>query len=365
MKIGILTYHRSHNYGALLQAVALRYFLSSLGHDVFFVDYWPEYHKRMYRIIDIQYIKEHSLVKSLKYLLRESLVLPIKIGRKQKFTKFISKNIDPYCKAESECFDCIIYGSDQIWRKQPGLSYQFNPIYFGEGNLLTNTHISYAASMGEATLEKEDGDKLNKWLSKFKAISVRESSLKKYLDSVGVSDVKLSIDPTLLLDKAEWERLAIEKIYGNNKKHYALFYDLMDGSFNKKTIREYANKRGLKLITITGSAKSCNYRKNIHAVLNPFEMINYISNAECVFTSSYHGLVFSLIFNKKVFASFRHNSSRAESLLDYVGLRDKILIEPMAGNIKDINIDYDKCNDSLRLMRRESMKWIRNTITSL
>lgn len=365
MKIGILTYHRSHNYGALLQAAALRYFLSSLGHDVFFIDYWPEYHKRMYRIIDIQYIKEHSLFESFKYLLRESLVLPIKIGRKQKFYKFIGKNIEPYCKGVDDWFDCIIYGSDQIWRKQPGLNKQFNPVYFGDGNFKTHHHVSYAASMGVESLEEEDSEKINKWLGKFKAISVRETSLKKYLDSIGVNDVKLSIDPTLLLDKEEWKRLALKNNFGNDKKRYALFYDLMAGSFDKEVIRKYADKRGLELITITGSAKCCNYKKNIHAVLNPFEMINYVSNAECVFTSSYHGLVFSLIFNKKVFASFRHNSSKAESLLDHVGLRDKILIEPMAGDIQDINIDYDKCNDSLRLMRRDSMKWIKNTITSL
>lgn len=361
MKIGILTYHRSYNYGALLQAIALRYYLSSLGHDVFFIDYWPEYHKRMYRIIDMYYIKKHSLVESFKYLIRESIVLPIKIGRKNKFERFINDKIQPFCHSMEDNYDCIIYGSDQIWRKQSGLNKQFNPVYFGEGNVNTKVHISYAASMGEEKLEEEDATKINNWLNKFKAVSVRESSLKKYLDSIGVRDVKLSIDPTLLLDKGEWEHLAVKKRIRNDKKRYALFYDLMDGSFDKEVIREYTDKRGLDLIIITGSAKYRNYKKNIHAVLDPFEMIDYVVNAECVFTSSYHGLVFSLIFNKKVFASFRYNSARAESLLDSLGLRD-ILLKPMEKRIPDIKIDYDTCNQKFESMRYDSKRWLEKSL---
>lgn len=361
MKIGILTYHRSQNYGALLQAAALRYFLSSLGHDVFFIDYWPEYHKRMYRIIDIQYIKEHSLFESFKYLLRESLVLPIKIGRKQKFSKFISENIDPYCKAESECFDCIIYGSDQIWRKQPGLKYQFNPIYFGEGEFKSRFHVSYAASMGVESLDDDDERNIKTWLKKFEAISVREGSLKTKLESIGVRNVKQTIDPTLLLDKQQWETLAIRNDSKGKRLRYVLFYDLMSSSFDKEMISRYAKERNLELITITGKAKNDNYRSNIEAVLNPFEMVDYIANAECVFTSSYHGLVFSLIFNKKVFASFRYNSSRAISLLNTLGL-DNVLIEPMTKEVSESPIDYDKCNQILASMRYDSGEWLRNAL---
>ena len=173
--------------------------------------------------------------------------------------------------------------------------------------------------------------------------------------------MKQTIDPTLLLDKKQWESLVIRNDSKGKRLRYVLFYDLMGGSFDKGMISRYARERNLELITITGKARTDNYRSNIEAVLNPFEMVNYIANAECVFTSSYHGLVFSLIFNKKVFASFRYNSSRAVSLLNTLEL-DNVLIEPMVKVVSDSPVDYDKCNQILASMRYDSEKWLGNAL---
>lgn len=111
--------------------------------------------------------------------------------RKQRimaFRKFIHSYIEPFCKPYScnEKYDVIIYGSDQIWRKQPGLKYRFNPVYFAGNILMADKHVSYAASMGIIDLCSEDYTFLKEKLSHFTKISVREKSLQDVIQHIGL-----------------------------------------------------------------------------------------------------------------------------------------------------------------------------------
>lgn len=363
MKIGILTYHRSHNYGALLQAIALHKKITDLGHETFFVDYWPQYHKDMYRIIDTNFLKDNSFVKNIKYLIRNTVIFPFKYGRYRKFKDFIKINIEKCCVDQGTHLDLIVCGSDQIWRKQKGMNNKFNPTYFGGGGETNATkYISYAASMGNINVNEKDREDLLFLLNNLSAISVREDELKELLKSLNFKDVKAVIDPTLLLTRSEWEDIANVSPM-DNKEKYLLFYDLMSNSFNIKGVKEYAKKRGLKLKILKGSADYSSYGLNAMTIKDPFEMIQLIANAEEVLTSSYHGLVFSIIFGKPVAASFSNNAKRAESLLKLLNMENNIL-KPLAEDIVIKDIDYDIVDSLLCHLREDSINWIETTLKS-
>lgn len=359
MKIGILTYHKSHNYGALLQAIALRYKLDKMGHEVFFIDYWPRYHRQMYSLFSLSYALSGGKKKFLNYMKSSVLHFKERKDRICSFKKFIKEYIVPYCIPYSnvEHLDVMVYGSDQIWRKQPGLSNQFNPVYFAQNILSASKHISYAASMGVAHLDNEDYKNLKRMLSNFSSVSVREQSLHETLDKINVkSDVAL--DPTLLLSAREWD--ALLPIPFLRKGNYILYYRLLEGSFDERAIREFANKQNCHLIILDSAVRE--KKENVISIANPLTFLSLVKYANFVFTSSYHGLVFSLIFEKQFCASFITNKERAESLLKEIGLEDRLLQTGETTITVDSEIDYAKVNPKIEALRKHSMDFLTQSL---
>ncbi len=339
MKIGILTYHRSHNYGALLQAVALKKVIEDVGNEVAYVDYWPYEHDQRYRVVNHVYLKKAELLHKATYICRIAKNLPNIIKRIRSFRKFIDRHIAPNCKSIDSQYECIVYGSDQIWRKEQNLGNKIDKMYLGEGILGQIPKISYAASMGVVNLEGGDYKILYKYLSEFEAVSVREQDLKIAVEKSGIKDVKQVLDPTLLLTKEEWlELLNIKSI---RKPGYVLYYSLMPGSFDERQIRKFARERNLEFV--------------------PEVMLSLVANADYVFTSSYHGLVFSLIFNKEVFASFRTNAGRAQTLLSSLKIPERLL-SPNTRDFQLQKIPYGTVSLRMAELRTDSLTWLKNSL---
>lgn len=365
MKIGILTYHRAHNYGALLQATALRKVLLSYGHEVWYIDYWPEYHQKIYHHpapMNIQAIIQGGFKRVLSFLAYSLLAKKRYERRYSLFDSFIKKNIIPFCKdySPSNKFDIIIYGSDQIWRKQAGLSWKFDPVYFGDNILQADRHIAYAASMGEIILSEDDKAFLIKNLERFSKIYVREDDLNEILLDSGLK-CSVVLDPVLLLSSQEWEKYFI--IRKPCQEKYVLYYRLLRDSFDEQRIRLFASKNNFKLIVLDGSVRRNN--RNALTAIKPEEFISLVKYAEFVFTSSYHGLVFSLIYNKQFFASFVRNKARAESLLDKVGLRDRLLEPRGSFTLFPHYINYDGCNEVVNRLRECSLNELYKTLSAI
>lgn len=138
MKIGILTYHRAENYGALLQAYALMNFLAKRGHTVSFIDYWPQYHIEHYKILSSLKWGKYGIKGKISMLL---WAIPRYI-RKYRLQKFmyqkllLNKHVRYKNDSDTtEHYDIAIYGSDQIWRKQDINAGEFNLWYFGASNV--------------------------------------------------------------------------------------------------------------------------------------------------------------------------------------------------------------------------------------
>lgn len=354
MKIGILTYHRSHNYGALLQAIALRKVLADMGNEVSFIDYWPEYHKHMYDFFSWRALCEGVTFKEKMKYIKNIVLFPVSRNERiNNFDVFIKENIMPYTSSLTESYDIVIHGSDQIWRKQPEWN-TYNPIYFGKHKIKTKFKISYAASMG--ILPESDGDKqiLKGYFGNLNEISAREDDLKRLVCELGYQ-CRQDIDPTLLLAGTNWCNLL--KIGSQSTGRYVLYYKLLPDSFSLKMITDFAKQRGLELKILNSSASRFKSKKNI-TTASPKQFLELVYNADYVFTSSFHGLVFSILFHKEFFASFSKNSGRAASILSSLDMSQRLLL-PNSDIPADIKkIDYDIVEEKLQDYRCDSLNYL-------
>lgn len=353
MKIGILTYHRVPNYGALLQAVATRVVLQEMGHDVYYVDYYPEYHRKRYKYFSTYDFKKCGLIGKIRYVIESVKTFSYKRARKRNFELFIKREIEPYCRPMSESYDVIVYGSDQIWRKQAE-SGTFNPIYFGK-MLPAKKHIAYAASMGDMILSSTEKELLKKLVLNLDGIGVREVGLQTLLEGIHINNVIQVLDPTLLITASKWDMIIPAMKFS---KKYLLYYGLMNGSFDETLIYDFARKNNWEVIRLVGTATKKN-TYHLRTSAGPDEFLNLIRNAEYVFTSSFHGLVFSILYHKQFFTSFKTNAQRAESILSSLGLSDRLLT-PMCKSLPAVtDINYTDVNKKIVELREPSLKYLK------
>lgn len=357
MKIGILTYHRTENYGGCLQALATRILLEKLGHEAFYLDYWPEYHANAYRIFSL-----HKLIKknwSNRYNYVKQIIKNYNniVRLKHKFVEYHKLYTQPFCCPITDSFDTIIYGSDQIWRKQ---SYgDYNSIYFGINNFVANSHISFSASMGNIPSDAAEVMKIKMMVSHLDKISVRENDLKTMLENAGICNVTQTLDPTLCLDSETWNDYI--PAADSNKEKYVLLY-MLRGGFNENSVREYAKRKGLKLKILKPNSPS-KHTEEIINTAGPIDFLQLIKNAEIVFTSSFHGLAFSLLFEREFFASFSKNASRGYSLLESLGIPERLLKPYSPLPVEFAPIDYQNIRIKLNCLRNSSIKFLTDSLT--
>lgn len=350
MKIGILTYHRSHNYGALLQGIALRKILEDMGHQVTFIDYWPAYHRHMYALFSFHWMMSRKGLKGKLSYLKDCLCNYSTLKRrKSNFDKFISEYIEPYTSSVDENYDVIVHGSDQIWRKQPEIK-AYNPVYFGKHDIKAQKKISYAASMGVLPQKNSENAILKDYMSHLDCISVREKSLQELVMNLGFEKVSHDLDPTLLLNQEYWvNKFKLVK----NDKPYALYYKIQD-SFDIQELRRYAKSKGLDLKVIHSKARCAESEENI-TTASPLQFLQLIYGASMIFTSSFHGLAFSLIFQKPFYASFTKNADRAMSLLKQCNLEGHFLAPQSTISSIEKAIDYLNVDFTLDKLRSISI----------
>lgn len=349
MKIGILTYHRAHNYGAMLQAYALLTFLRDKGHNVELIDYWPEEHRIQYALI--KPIVGNNCVNRLKSFVVNTLTFISRYRRIRKFNLFENKFLNlgktirytTFDKKIIESYDCVIVGSDQIWRNvdSNGKYLGFDPIYFGQNIPQEVRCISYAASMGVIQLTDDDKNILTQYLSRFSRILVRENSLRNTLNELGFeSDVVL--DPTLLLSKEQWNKLLPIRRF--RKEKYVLYYELMPSKEALTFAKNKAKELGCKLLIMDARISTLPKLGHI-SLASPIEFLQAIRDAEYIIATSFHGTAFSIIFEKQFLTTgLKKNSDRVVSLLSMLGIVENYQVDP----IKMINTDYSKLSICLQ-----------------
>jgi hypothetical protein len=363
MKIGVLTYHRAHNYGAVLQAFALKAFLTKQGSHVEFIDYWPDYRKGMYDLVDFSFLKENiGFLRKVKRLLWIILVLPEKLIRFNRFQKFIKYKLQTNNKVkfktgeEIPCnYDFIIYGSDQIWRYNEFKTFKgFDSVYWGEyPKNTTAKKIAYAASMGVMEIDEQQKKFIKKHIENFDLISTREQQLAKIIQPFTKKKVEHILDPVFLLNSNDWLTLLANNY--NSRGKYILFYNLNYSKDAVSLVNNIAKELKYRIIEIKGGVAPFNNPFRYKQTVGPEMFISLFSNASFVVATSFHGVAFSIIFRKQFFAlGMKNNAERVTSLLEKLNIPERYLKNPTDINsIKEI----DYINVSL-LLDREKKKSI-------
>lgn len=183
MKIGILTFHCANNNGAVLQCYALQEYIKTLGHEVYVIDYRPDYVAKRYVVFSFRRLLSKNLIKTFKRICTEPYLYHIQKKRQYGIDEFVSNkmNLYPYnSDIYNAGFDAIILGSDQIWN--PKLTGKgFDEVLGGSG--FSCKKISYAASNRSSSLNNVEKDFYIAHLKELDAIGVRESTLQTLLQS--------------------------------------------------------------------------------------------------------------------------------------------------------------------------------------
>lgn len=368
MKIGIITYPLNNNYGNLLQAYALMSYLKKGGCDVELID------KRVYKISTLNRFKK-SIKLIIAYLFRDLLFKKyshfyINLG----FSSFIRKNIKPKTKTiydENQLnnivrkgnYDLIIVGSDQVWRKE----YMKNNIqlYFLSFVPDNIKKISYSASFGVEywQFDKNETDKLKKYLSTFNGISVREDSAVGLIkDNIGIN-AKHIIDPTLLLNVDDYLNLSFKKKNKIEQKY--LFCYILDDDDEKMKIIDFVSD-SLKINSRMDFSLNGIKKNNMQIMPNnPIEnWLLQMYHSEFVVTDSFHGAVFSILFNKKfiVIPNSERGLTRFTSILKMFELEDRMITEfSTVEEVIKTEIDWKNVNSVLSEKREEAKQFILNS----
>lgn len=353
-KVGIITFHNAHNFGAVLQCLALKTVIRNMGHEVQVVNYENPSITNAYKN-SFSIDSETGFFRILKSFVRYCLTFIPKKNRIRKFKNFIKHYIlDNINANQDNCFDCMIFGSDQIWRWDLTGDDTF---YWGKTNYQCKTKISYAASAGNFD---NHIDKNIPFLKDFSFISVREKELQEFLMKRGIN-AAVTIDPTLLLDKNQWANLLSLK--QNVHKPYILLYAMRDKEKVRKTANHIAMKESLNLVEIYNNEISHKDILKKYNDGNPIDFLTLIYNAKYIITDSFHGTVFSILFNKQFVTLNLNdgNDNRAQSLLNELGLEERM---SETGEQYYKPIDYTTVNSKLVKLRLKSMEFLEGALAT-
>ena len=365
MRIAILTFFESENYGTVLQAYATQKYLETIGHDVELLHI-----KRMVNGRSSHYVavsKKTTLLERVRYK-AVSMIKKKSIQEKgEKFKAFRKKylQISKYYDSEEqlinelEDYDLFVSGGDQIWNpyhKVFSLHYMFDFLP------VEKPRIAYGSSFGVATIDDETIlSKMKDWLGKYQAIGIRERSGVEMIQKMGLNAVQV-LDPVFLL-KDNWGSFVAER---PQKKKYCLVYALIGyPKIEEDKIIKFSKNRGLDVIILPFNRQNCLNRFNKQFGLSPQEFLNYIAHAEYVFTNSFHGLAFSILFQKQftlLGCDSEEGLAKRERLID-------ILAQFSIGdrNFENIEneISYVAVNEVIQLRLNDSKKYIQESINEI
>lgn len=362
-KIGILTFHNAHNYGAVLQAYALKIKLKRMGYEAAVLNYRNKYIGRNYKkVLHIDFWKRDILPSRWGKVLREVrdvfYGLPEWQKQWQVFEEFTNEKLLDGEKRRltldevaSKDIDVYVLGSDQIWARE--LTHGLDPAYFGQF-APDKTKISYAASVPNGSIPENEKPYFKQYLEALSHISVREEKLAESLRQLTGREVDTVIDPTLLLEKEDYQEL----LYKNPLKHgkYVFAYFVVENELLSRIAKKAAEIMDCELIELHYKKTPSINGDNMVFDAGPKEFLTYIRDANLVITNSFHGTVFSILFQKKFYSVYKENG-RIENLLGFLGLADRHITEE-SGIRPDVEIDYGETERSLKEYRRKSVEFL-------
>lgn len=402
MKIGLISINmhtKTLNFACPLHTYAFQQFLSDNNIDSTIIDYRPVYDDNFDARHPLFYYLERGYGKGFYPETElESITDPKeRIGRERKlelyregvrkwvdlfyerevrydkFQEFIEdyyKKTDKAYTTESleyddPGFDCYICVTDVIWKYNPG--YGFDRGFFLASKTMEGKgKIAYAASRGPWSGWKQKVEQEFKgYIQDFDCISVRESSLKEYIETVSEKKAEIVLDPVLLQNKEFYHKIAVPP----KEKKYVLLYDVMEKARDSIIhAHRFAQANGLELIEITDRIENAfipegTWHKTLYDI-GVEEWLGYIENAEYVFTNSFHACCFSIIFEKEFFVGNR-DGDKIDHLLESFGLTWRRLTPRDDLTRKFEKIDYEPVRSLLEQKKKASAEYILSAIQAV
>ncbi len=352
MRIGILTFHRANNLGAALQAYALCTYLNDNVCSTEIVDYYP-----------------NNSIPVCDTLLRRTLrmVKQIAGGKKQKdryqryakFDAFInecrtSEEVyygDREIEANPPEYDLLISGSDQIFNTT--LTKNSKAYYLNFTN--KTPKISYASSFGRSAISETEVTYIKQYLKDFRGLSAREESAKHIIESLTDRYVESVVDPVFLLSKDKWAEITTAA----KAEKYIFVYAMENTPWFIKAIERVRTQYGLPVKIVLGGNFQLNIKGDVDTCCGPHDFLSYIKNAECVVTNSFHGMAFSIIFEKKfVCVAHSKRNTRLENLCKLIGEKKQVLESEQLLQIEDYIISGCDAYKNLDELIRKSKRYL-------
>ena len=353
MKLGILTFHRAHNYGAVLQTYALQQCLESMGHDVWVIDYRQPTIERVYRSVDYRPFDLKAWLKMLLHLRKQSISYLLgysaRLQRKKHFESFVAKHLHTTAPCTSETiprdFDAYVIGSDQLWN--PGCTgHLLDPVYLGHFARRESARLyGYAISAKLAAIDMLGEGALPSLLSNFAALSFREQTFAKVIEHLTGTRLPICCDPTLLTEPSAWEALTNDKF---KNRQYVLTYRVRgDDKYLKAKAEALASQ--LHCEVIDASTLDCSVE----------DFVSLFRYARYVITTSFHGTAFSLIFSRPLYSIKLHDGwdARYAELLHTLGA-DHLCVDTDFEPIPR-DVDYKPIQAALANYRQRSLEFLR------
>lgn len=374
-KCGIVTITTGMNYGNRLQNYAIQRVLENFNYIPETIDYEPSYKMEKEKISKLEKIKTKILrckIMGLEYIwniiekniFKKEIFKEKENYRKKCFEDFIRNNIrfsnEKYnCKSNlkqlNKEYDVFITGSDQVW----------NPYWEGKDEIFYLTfadkkkRITYAPSFGVSEIPDEQKDFYKKNLTEIPNISVREEKGKEIIKELTGMEAKVVADPTFLLEKEKWDKIA--KKPKNEKKYLFTYFLGILSAKRKRKIKKFAKMHNLEIISMY------EFWNEKSSFGGPSEFLGLIKNAEYICTDSFHGAVFSIIYNKPFTIMDREDikdqkekkmNSRIETLLKNFHLQQckEFLNKDQQGKFI---IDYTDTNKELENKRKEALEYLK------
>ena len=365
MKIGILTFHRALNVGAVLQAYALQQYLASLGHSVEFIDYAPRGNKASMRDV-----VGRGLLKTLDKW--EDFYFSSYYSKKRRFNSMLRIGERSYerlaeLREDPPDSDVYIAGSDQIWNFGP--SRQFDEAFFLSFGGASVTRIAFAASIGQSKIDPDHVSAFAQNLKRFNSLSVREEKSTKLLSELidGKPAVRQVCDPTFLLPIEDYDNIVAGP---TESKEYIASYVLPHGLMPPdliKSVHFIEKTAGLKLINLRNPNTCLRFRKANNQVVSPSQWLGYFKHASLTVCCSFHAVVFSLLYHKPFIVVSPYLNDRIVSLLSPLGLADRCIYSYDPAKIRDVlsaPIDWSIVDHALGQMRDEAVDFLNTSFPS-
>ena len=314
MKTGIITFHFVNNFGGVLQAYALSHVLAEECETESLV---VDYRNRFITFTDA--IRMFPVTKNPEEFISGLNTMRMRRKRTELFWRFVHENIvltktyHSIHELRRDPPDCarFICGSDQIWN--PIITGGIDSAYYLDFAPKGAKRISYAPSFGISSIPQKFAEKIQAMLLKFDGLSVREQESIKIVKTLTGKEAEAFIDPTLLMSSEQWMEVAKNP---RTPEKYILLYIMQNDANIYEYVKKIKENFGLPVVAISRYGYHPSAVDHVLVDIGPAEFLGLFQNADVVCTNSYHGLIFSLIFEKTLFLVPSKNfSSRMSNLL--------------------------------------------------